>query len=146
MACKTKLDRCILEDDLSEVLEAVMEADVLVMASPVYFGELSSQLKGFVDRTFSYLVPDFIVNPKKSRLAPGKTVIFILAQGNPDEQAFADIFPRYDYFYKGRGFDCSRLIRVCGVRDAGEVNGRKDVLTLAENTARQLFDGGACPQ
>ena len=34
MACKIKLDRCILEDDLTEVLDAVRETDVLVLATP----------------------------------------------------------------------------------------------------------------
>ena len=61
MACKTKLDHCVLEDDLTEVLEAVRETDVLVLASPVYYGDLSSQMKGFIDRSYSYLAP--IPNP-----------------------------------------------------------------------------------
>ena len=65
MACKTKLDRCVLEDDLTDVLEAIRETDVLVLASPVYFWDVSSQLKAFIDRTFSYLVPDFITNPEE---------------------------------------------------------------------------------
>ena len=140
MVCKTKLDRCVLEDDLTEVLEAVRDTDVLVMASPVYFGEVSSQLKGFIDRTFSYLVPEFTVNPKISRLAPGKKLIFILAQANPDEKFFADISLRYNYFYKRYGFDESYLIRACGVREAGEVKGRGELLMLAEKTAELLFD------
>ena len=45
MACKTKLDKCALEDDLTEVLEAIRETDVLVLASPVYYWDVSSQLK-----------------------------------------------------------------------------------------------------
>ena len=36
MACKTKLDRCVLEDDLAEVLDSIRDADVLVLATPVY--------------------------------------------------------------------------------------------------------------
>ncbi len=143
MACKTKLDRCILEDDLAEVLEAVRKTDVLVMASPVYYGEVSSQLKGFIDRTFSYLVPDYVTNPKKSRLAPGKTLIFVLAQANPDEKSYADIFPRYEYFFKFHGFDRSHLIRACGVRMAGEVEGRRELSTLTEETAQRLFSESA---
>ena len=141
MACKTKLDRCALKDDLTEVLEAVRETDVLVLASPVYCGEVSSQLKGFIDRTFSYLVPDFITNPKPSRLAPGKTFIFIQAQEDPDEKSFADIFPRYEFSFKWYGFDESHLIRACGVGEAGDVEGRGEVLMLAEETAGRLFDG-----
>ena len=138
MACKTKLDKCILDDGLSEVLEAVRTSDVLVMASPVYFGEVSSQMKAFIDRTFSFLVPDYMTNPKKSRLEPGKTLVFVLAQGNPDEKAFANIFPKYEFFFKLGGFE-GHLIHACGMREAGDVKGRGEVLDLAAKTAEQIF-------
>jgi len=140
MACKTKLDRCVLEDDLTQVLQTVSDTDLLVMASPVYFGEVSSQLKGFIDRTFSYLVPDYLTNPKRSRLGPGKTLAFVLTQGNPDEKSFADIFPRYESFFNWQGFD-SHLIRAVGVREPGEVKDRKEILALAEKRAHQLLTG-----
>jgi len=138
MACKTKLDRCVLEDGLTEVLEAVGETDILVLASPTYFGDLSSQLKGFIDRSYSYLPPDYITNPGPSRLSPGKKLVFILTQGNPDQERFADIFERYDYFFKWYGFAESHLIRACGVREAGAVEAREDVMKLAETTAEKL--------
>lgn len=43
-ACKTKCDTCILEDDLAPVLQSVKEADLLVLASPVYFVNLKGQV------------------------------------------------------------------------------------------------------
>jgi multimeric flavodoxin WrbA len=137
MACKTKLEKCVLQDDLAEVLDAVQEGDVLVMASPVYYGEVSSQLKGFIDRTFSYLKPDFMTNPSPARLAPGKKVVFALTQGQPEE-AFSDIFPRYDFFFKWYGYSESHLIRACGVVGAGDIEARQDILALAEETARKV--------
>ena len=138
MTCKRKLERCVLEDDLAEVLEAVRGADVLVMATPVYYGEVSSQLKAFVDRTFSYLVPDYTTNPNPSRLQPNKKLVFIQTQGQPDENQFADVFPRYEYFFKWYGFDNNHLIRACGVMDKGDVENRPDVIELAERTAEKL--------
>jgi multimeric flavodoxin WrbA len=143
MACKTKLDRCILEDDLTEVLEAVRETDVLVLASPVYFWDVSGQLKTFMDRTFSYLVPDFITNPVKSRLLPGKKLVFILTQGNPDEAMFANIFSKFDYFFKAFGFDERHLIRSCGVRELGEVEKHVEVMELAAKMAEKLCGKGS---
>jgi multimeric flavodoxin WrbA len=138
MACKTKLDRCILEDDLTEVLEAVRETDVLVLASPVYYGDLSSQLKGFIDRSYSYLRPDYLTNPQPCRLPAGKKLVFILTQGNPDQERFADIFERYDYFFKWYGFVESHLIRACGVQKAGEAAANQDVMKPAETTAEKI--------
>jgi multimeric flavodoxin WrbA len=139
MACKTKLDRCVLKDDLTQVLDAVREADVLVMASPVYYGDVSSQLKAFIDRTFSYLVPDFATNPNPSRLKPGKKLVFVLAQAQPDEKLFSDIYPRYESFFKWYGFDGSHLIRCAGVQAPGEAEKRADVMAQAAEVARALL-------
>jgi multimeric flavodoxin WrbA len=138
MACKTKLDRCVLEDDLTGVLEAVRGTDVLVLSSPVYFWDVSSQLKAFMDRTFSYLVPDFITNPVKSRLKPGKKLVFILAQNNPDPESFPEIFQRFDYFFKVYGFVERHLIRAFGVAEPGEVKTHEEVMRLAETTAEKV--------
>ena len=138
MACKTKLDRCILEDDLTEVLDAVRETDVLVLATPIYYWDVTSQLKAFVDRTFSYLTPDFMTNPNRSRLAPGKKLVFIQVQGNPDESMFTDVFSKFDYFFKSYGFSESHLIRACGVRGKRELEARQDALRLAETMAERL--------
>ena len=138
MTCKTKLERCVLEDDLAAVLDAVAGADVVVMASPIYFGEVSSQAKGFIDRTFSYLVPDYATNPNPSRLSPGKKFVFVLTQGNPDEKLFADVFPRYDFFFKWYGFE-SQVIRGCGVLDKGDARSREDIMARASEAAQEIM-------
>jgi multimeric flavodoxin WrbA len=136
--CKTKLDRCALKDDLTEVLDAIRETDVLVLASPVYYWDVTSQTKAFLDRTFSYLVPDFLTNAKPSRLQSGKKFVFILTQGNPDESKFTDIIPKFNYFFERYGFEDRYFIRACGVREPGEVESHEDVLMLAERTARNM--------
>jgi len=138
MTCKTKLDRCVLKDDLTEVLDAIRDADILVMATPVYYGEVSSQLKAFIDRTFSYLKPDYTTNPEPSRLHGAKKLVFIQTQAQPNETDFADIFPRYDYFFKWYGFQDNHLIRACGVMGPGDVESRADVMAMAEQLAGKL--------
>ncbi len=140
MTCKTKLEKCVLKDDLAEVLDAIRDAEVLVLATPIYFAEISSQLKAFIDRTFSYLVPDFATNPTKPcRLSPGKKLVFIDAQGKPDESLFADVFPRYDLIFKWYGFSDSYQIRACGVFSKGDVESREDMMKLAEETAKKIM-------
>jgi len=41
---------CILEDDFEALRQRVGEADALVLATPVYFGDLSESAKAFLDR------------------------------------------------------------------------------------------------
>ena len=45
-------EKCSIDDDMQEILDKVKEADVLVLATPVYFGEISGQLKVFIDRLY----------------------------------------------------------------------------------------------
>jgi multimeric flavodoxin WrbA len=137
-ACKTMADACVMRDDLAEVLAAVQEADLVVLASPVYYGEVSGQLKSFIDRTFSFLVPDYITSAYPSRLNP-KRLIFVLTQGHPDEELFADIFPRYQNFLKWQGFTDIRLVRACGVGPGREDRVPEEVLRHAVATVRQLM-------
>lgn len=136
--CKTRLDHCVLNDDLTEVLDAVSSADLVVLASPVYYGDVTAQLKGFIDRTFAYLTPDYATSQHRSRLSGPKTMIFVLTQGYPKEKVFADIFPRYDHFMQWLGFTDNRLLRACGIGPSSDDHPPAEVLRQAEELAREL--------
>jgi len=139
MSCKGKTDHCIVNDDLTEVLSAITACDLLVLASPVYFGDITAQMKGLIDRTYSFLVPNFMQKDKPSRLDTGKSLIFILAQGQPDEKMFADIYPKYELFLKIMGFTDAYLIRACGVMEPGAVKDREDILENVRSVAKQVI-------
>jgi multimeric flavodoxin WrbA len=137
--CKTRLDRCVLKDDLSGMLDSIHLTDILILSSPIYYGDVSSQLKAFIDRTFSWLVPDYVTNPIHSRLPSGKKLVFILTQANTDKTLYADVFLRYNHFFNWYyGFEESHLIRACGVRNLGDVEKQDDVMRLAEATAKGI--------
>lgn len=48
-AC-AKLGRCIIDDDVNGIMEKVMKADVIVWATPIYYYEMSGQMKTLIDR------------------------------------------------------------------------------------------------
>lgn len=43
--------RCVHRDDMAEILQKMIDADVIVLASPVYFYSVDAQLKAVIDRT-----------------------------------------------------------------------------------------------
>ena len=45
-----KIFKCVQKDDMAELIEKVRSADVLIFATPIYFYEMSRQLKTFLDR------------------------------------------------------------------------------------------------
>jgi multimeric flavodoxin WrbA len=42
--------KCVLRDDMAEIMALIQDADVRVLATPVYFDNMSSMLKVFIDR------------------------------------------------------------------------------------------------
>ena len=59
-ACKVKngksYGKCGYPDELKEILEKVSNSEGLVFASPVYFGELTAQMRAFMERLlFPYM-------------------------------------------------------------------------------------------
>ncbi len=137
-ACKTKLDKCALQDDLTPVLESVREADALVMTTPVFLWDVTSVLRAFIERTYSFFVPDFQTNPNPSRLKPGKKLVFIQTQGQPSENMFADLFSKIEPIFKRYGFTESHLIRGLGVRKPGEIASKEEVMKMAEDAAKKV--------
>ena len=51
----TKGKRCPLEDDdVTEIKKAMIECDMLILASPVYTNQISAQMKALFDRLFTW--------------------------------------------------------------------------------------------
>lgn len=49
-ACKTK-GHCVKQDDMEQVIAKMRNADVIVLATPVYFYTMCAQMKTMIDRT-----------------------------------------------------------------------------------------------
>jgi len=53
-ACKRKNSRtighCAMKDDLTSVLEKILECDVLLLGSPIYFGNVTGEMHSFLER------------------------------------------------------------------------------------------------
>lgn len=49
---------CIQKDDWNSIVPEILEADLLVFASPVYFWTISAKLKAFIERFYSLAQED----------------------------------------------------------------------------------------
>ena len=52
-ACQNNGGKCAQKDDMAEVLDKMIAADVIVMATPVYFYTMNGQMKTLIDRTYA---------------------------------------------------------------------------------------------
>lgn len=82
--CRKNGGKCVQKDDFQEVCDKIIEADVLVIVSPVYYYSVSAQMKTLIDRTYSAL--EHISN---------KECFFITAGAGDDEKYFKTIIDTY---------------------------------------------------
>ena len=90
--CKSNESKCIHMDDMPEILSKMIDKDIIVLATPVYFYSMDGQLKTLIDRTYSRYTE-----------MNGKDFYFILTGGAPDKsymetaiaglQGFVDCIP-----------------------------------------------------
>ncbi len=109
---------CVQKDGMAEVYPPYKEADIVVLASPMYYWAFSGQLKTAFDRLFAVAEenPGF-ANPKKD------CVLLMAAEGDSPE----NWKPVLDYYKALMGFlgwkDLGHVL-AGGVFEAGAVAGR----------------------
>ena len=64
--CVENPGKCSIDDDMNEIYEALRQADGIIMASPVHFGSISSQLKAVIDRCQALIMEDIDIFKYKS--------------------------------------------------------------------------------
>lgn len=80
---------CVQKDDMSQIYPKYVEADIVVLASPMYYWGLSGQIKCAFDRLFAVAEcnKDY-QNPKK------QCILLMAAEGNDDDNSK----PVIDYY------------------------------------------------
>ena len=110
---------CIQKDDMQTIYDKLGKADMLVIASPVYFYGISSQLKAIIDRCH---------NPLRDTFKIRKVALLLVGAATLPE-LFDSILIQYrlcvNYFHLE---DCGKIL-VRGVKEKGDI---KDTDALRE--------------
>ena len=80
---KNDVADCTVNDEMQKVHQLMKECDGMIVASPIYFGGVTAQVKAWLDRMFPYIGMD--LTPK---MPPGKKVSFIFTQNQPNARLF----------------------------------------------------------
>ncbi|MEM6577329.1 MAG: NAD(P)H-dependent oxidoreductase [Pseudomonadota bacterium] len=130
------------EDDLDSVLADVEEADVLVLATPIYFCDVTGLMKQALDRFDAFLEEDAETGRLRSSLGQDKTLVLIQVQGNEDTQ-HRDLLDHYKLAFDTFGFTRQECLRACGIHEPRDLKALPQLFesadTLAEDVLRREF-------
>ncbi len=128
LACQ-KTQKCVLKDDTAEIAEKVKNADALVFVTPIYYYEMSGQMKTLLDRMNPLYPSDY-----KFRS------IYMLSVAAEDgtyvpEKAVSGLRGWIDCFEKA---EFAGSLFCGGINDAGEANGRTAELEEAYEFGKRI--------
>ncbi len=89
---------CIQKDDMPEILEKMIQSDVVVFSSPLYFWGVNAQLKAVIDRTFSLYTN--ANTPKHASLIEGQRQALLMTGGGPFDNNAAEAFTAFGRMQK----------------------------------------------
>ena len=115
LACQ-QTQKCVIADDAPAIVQKMYEADAIAFATPIYYYELSGQLKTLLDRSNPLFTTDYHFRD-----------IYLLTSAAEDEtyvpeRATAGLQGWIDCYEKAR---LAGTVFAGGVNDPGEINGRR---------------------
>jgi multimeric flavodoxin WrbA len=136
-SCRTKPEAgCVIQDDMQPLYQKIRDAQGIILATPIYWFTVSSQMKLFIDRSYA-------IHGEGYFAFTGKDVGVILTYADEDVfvsgginalRTFQDIF----------AYSRANLVgTVYGSADkAGEVQANRELLQKAYNLGKKLASQG----
>ena len=128
--CRNNGGRCALNDDMSDILQKIIDCDVLVLSSPVYFYSMSAQLKAVIDRTVA----------RWTEIA-NKELYYITTAAEEDEDTMDGTLACMRGFAKCiDGYYEQGVLYGKGVAEKGDVLNRLELMQIAYEMGLSVHD------
>jgi multimeric flavodoxin WrbA len=126
---------CVLEDDMARLYEKLEEADILVLASPVYFDSVTALMKAFIDRAQPFWYRKYVLKMAGRRRSAG-----FLAVGARVRTEFSCPEATVKaFFYTLDAMPC-RTLGFAGFEERGSIQDHPTALQQARELGRALVE------
>jgi multimeric flavodoxin WrbA len=118
---------CVQKDDMQQISSALRSADILVLASPVYFWGITSQLKQAIDRMYALL----------QRRTKIKQAVLLMSCGDDSDSVANPSIAMFREICSYMKWKEAGIIIAPGLNTADEIEGRPE-LEQANKLGREI--------
>ena len=123
LACQ-KLGHCVIKDDVTDIMDSVLYADVVVWATPIYYYEMSGQMKTLIDR----------LNPMYSKDYRFRDVYLLATAAEEGDEVFEKVITGLNGW-----IDCFEKTSIKGTVLCGGVSSAGDI-SSNDKEDRNFYD------
>lgn len=109
--CIRNHGKCVQKDDMQSIYEKFENADVIVLATPLYFFNFSAQMKTVIDRFYAVLNGN----------CPHKQSVLLIAYGSQDDHEVDALVAQYRMIASALNWNSLGEVAAKGVLKKGEI-------------------------
>ena len=131
---------CVIGDEMQKMYTKLVDADGIIVSSPIYFMGVSAQLKAFIDRCQAFWARKYILHKSirdDGRFAKG--FFIATAARNPVENLFTGAIQTVRAFFHVSDTQYAGNILCAGLEEKGAVNKKQELLQQAFEAGKNLM-------
>jgi len=138
--------KCVVEDDMQPVYPQLLEADVVILSSPMFFYGITSQAKAFIDRCQALWNKRMLEKPPEQRRSYQGGRGYLIAVGaSKGASLFEGAKLVAKYFFDALDMSFEGGMYVKGVEGKGDVVNRTEAMKQAFELGRNSVLGQSQP-
>ncbi|HFC46332.1 MAG TPA: flavodoxin family protein [Dissulfuribacter thermophilus] len=131
--------KCVLKDEMAQIYDSLERADAIVVASPIFFYNISSRTQALVERSQALWVRKYVL--KSVSKESDKRGVFISIGATKGKKLFDGVLMVMKYFFDAINCPFERAFLYRGIEKKGEIRGKEGVLEEARELGKRLALG-----
>jgi len=127
---------CAIRDDMDNIYPKLLEADVVIVASPMFFYGLTAQVKALIDRCQALWATKYVL--KQSPPDSARRGAFIAVGATRGRRLFDGSRLTVKYFFQAIGVKYAEELLVRGIDKRGEIKEHPTALSDAFELGKRL--------
>jgi len=129
-------EKCVQRDDMDIISSCIVESDIVMIASPSYWGDVTGQMKVFIDRC----TPFCNTNPDRKMISKGKTGVAVVVRAGQNVKENEDLLATIEHFLGHLEIPLKHRFHVEGISTVRDLESRPDVLERAITFGREIVN------
>lgn len=134
--CRAEDSKCMHDDDMTTLLESIMSADKIVLATPIFMFQAASTFSQFQQRCYPLLTG---TNGQYTRRMEPKDTVMVYSQGAPVPFAFQTYIDLNQNSLTMLGFNVVETIVCTGANPIGSAEQNTELVQRTLETGRKFF-------
>jgi multimeric flavodoxin WrbA len=128
---------CVIDDGMQEIYPKLLEADWVILASPIFFYGVTAQTKTLIDRAQALWSRKYLL---KQIFRPNRKGIFVSVGGTRGDNLFNGAILTVKYFFDAIGIEYSGDLLFRSIDRKGDVKNHTAALRGAREMGKSLIN------